>query len=71
MNIEWPEGISLEAAMSILYRHEINCQIDSFWDAGWHVRLGDHVNGFRAEADFANLDGVGSWLIEQAIKKYP
>lgn len=75
---------SLQAALSTLYRHEINVQIASFWDAGYTVRLGDEDNGFRAEqrfsvgkADFdhatddAMWDAVAAWLRAQAPVSYP
>lgn len=75
---------SLQAALRTLYRHEINVQIASFWDAGYTVRLGDEDNGFRAEQRFSvgsakwdhptddeMWDAVAVWLKAQAPVSYP
>ena len=75
---------SLTAALSTLYKHEINVQIASFWDAGYTVRLGDEDNGFRAEQRFTvgrasydhatdndMWDAVATWLRAQAPVSYP
>ena len=32
-----------------LYDSEINFEVSAFYDAGFDVRLGDHLNGFLAE----------------------
>lgn len=54
-----------------LYDSEINVVIASFWDEGFHVRLGDRLNGFRAEARLADWPAVERWLTEAAIAHYP
>jgi hypothetical protein len=47
--------------------------IASFWDAGWTVRLGDEMNGTKAEATFRpeELDRAASWLAARACEHYP
>lgn len=35
--------------MRALYASEINCGIESFWDGGWRVWIGDYMNGIAAE----------------------
>jgi hypothetical protein len=35
--------------MQRLYDSEINATMSSFWDDGFYVKLGDEMNGFRAE----------------------
>lgn len=64
---------SLISILRSLYRSEINCSISSFWDGGWTVRLGDEMNGWRAEEDFANdeLENIGPWLIREAKRAWP
>ena len=56
-----------------LYTSEINVSISCLWDGGWDVALGDELNGFKAERNFANdaLHHVARWLAEQAKVHYP
>lgn len=62
---------TLTAVMRALYANEINVAISSFWDGGWDVKLGDEMNGFKAESNFDNLDDAASWLIDEAKKAFP
>lgn len=64
---------SLTSVMQALYASEINCFVFSFWDNGWLVKLGDSLNGFRAERTFPGdrLDDAAAWLIETAKREYP
>ena len=59
--------------MQALYRSEINCGVQSFWDGGFTVRLGDDLNGTTASENFeaGELGEAGEWLHEQALKHYP
>ena len=64
--------LRLEEVMHRLYVSEINCGMASFWDAGWHVWLGDEANGKKAEIYELNTAAdAAKWLHEQAIKHYP
>ena len=68
-----------------IYDSEINTHISSFWDGGWDVRLGDKLNGYKAETAFYvewspqdephNREGflkeAIEWLAEEVIKQYP
>jgi hypothetical protein len=40
--------VDIAVVLAALYESEINCRLKSFWDDGWHVALGDHMNGFEA-----------------------
>jgi hypothetical protein len=57
--------------MQRLYDSEINAWITSFWDDGFYVRLGDEMNGFRAEGHCMTWNEVERWLDEQARIYYP
>jgi hypothetical protein len=59
--------------MQALYVSEINVSVTSFWDDGWTVKLGDEMNGFKAQEHCANdgLSDAALWPIEQAKKHYP
>ena len=54
-----------------LYDSEINITVSTFWDGGYDVKLGDHINGFVAESNFDRIGMVESWLISAAIEHYP
>jgi hypothetical protein len=45
-----------------LYEAEINFEVSCFWDDGFQVRLGDRMNGYRAEAHVATWQEVEAWL---------
>ena len=54
-----------------LYGSEINFEVSTFWDGGFEVKLGDKMNGFKAETNFDRWGQVEPWLIQQAILFYP
>lgn len=41
--------MDLALILARLYRSEINCSISTEWDGGWDVKLGDEMNGWKAE----------------------
>lgn len=65
---------TLIETMEALYHSEINCGISSFWDDGFKIWLGDHINGETDYSSFGadELDTEASrWLHEVALKRYP
>ena len=55
-----------------LYDSEINFIISTFWDAGYKVKLGDEMNGFKDESDcLNNMIEVIQELTRMAILHYP
>jgi squalene cyclase len=48
-----------------LYDHEINFSISAFWDGGFMVKIGDELNGFRAETTVATYAEALQWLEQQ------
>jgi hypothetical protein len=56
----------LTKALTKLYEAEINCQISSFFDEGWTVKIGDPLNGFKAQAEFRDLKEAADWLLDYA-----
>jgi hypothetical protein len=52
---------------------EINCGLETRWDAGLLVWIGDGVNGRRAQAEFQleHLDDAARWLDSQARRLFP
>jgi len=61
----------IEDVMRGLYASEINFSVSCFWDAGYDVKLGDHLNGFKAAFTALTLDEIAQGLTEAACKHYP
>lgn len=54
-----------------LYHSEINFSVSTFWDGGFDVKLGDEMNGFKAEINLPRWGMVEPWLIDAAITHFP
>lgn len=54
-----------------LYDSEINWAIETFWDGGFTAKLGDEMNGFKAEKTCDTLEEAADFLWVQAKKRYP
>lgn len=54
-----------------LYHSEINFSVSTFWDQGYEVKLGDHMNGFVAETNVDRWGQVEPWLMQAAVKHFP
>lgn len=52
-----------------LYASEINCSISCFWDNGWDVKLGDEMNGFKAEETLPTLKECADFLDREARRR--
>jgi len=63
--------MNLSDVLSRLYASEINCGMQSFWDAGWDVWIGDEANGKRAIARSLNVDEIPEWLHSAALEHFP
>jgi hypothetical protein len=47
--------------------------LETFWDGGITVRIGDTVNGHRSQTVFSRdrMALAGQWLIDEAARLYP
>lgn len=54
-----------------LYDSEINFRLETLWDAGFDWRLGDDLNGYKAEGCGLTLDEAVGQLAFAAFKHYP
>jgi hypothetical protein len=54
-----------------LYDCEINFTISCFFDGGFHIRLGDVLNGFKAEARADTYAEAVQKLLAMALKHHP
>jgi hypothetical protein len=63
----------LVETLQALYSREINVSISCFWDGGWEIKLGDEMNGFRAEVVLENgeLGSAAEWLAVEAQRHWP
>ena len=71
INLE--KATTLQNGLQILYDKEINCGMQSFWDNGFDVWLGDDMNGIHITENFRGdqMDKAAKWLYAQAHKFYP
>lgn len=54
-----------------IYDSEINFTITSFWDGGFNWKLGDELNGFKAEGDGTTIDSVITQLTAATCLHFP
>lgn len=54
-----------------LHDSEINGSISWFFDSCWVAKLGDDLNGFKAEAHCESFDEAVQWLHEEAMHRFP
>jgi len=57
--------------LKLLYMKEINFVVASFWDGGYTVKVGDKMNGYKAEHHCYELEDAIDWLYRTAQKLYP
>lgn len=72
------EPLDAQLVLALLYEHEINCGITSFWDEGYRAWIGDDLNGRQVEAEFhpnpaygRPITEIGNWLWQSAVTLYP
>ena len=71
----------LDRVLQALHDSEINAGVQTFFDAGMRVWIGDEVNGIQAETVFTRMGSTertwpegltaASWLYETALRLYP
>jgi len=61
----------LEEVLISLYASAINVSISWIWDGDIDVKLGDPLNGFKAEGKVGTVTEVADWLRDQAVRHYP
>lgn len=55
-----------------LHVSEINGEISWFYDNVWGAKIGDKLNGYRAEGtEFSSLGHAVRWLCDRALEFYP
>jgi hypothetical protein len=61
----------LEEILISLYASEINASISWIWDGDIDVKLGDPLNGYKAEGRVGTFSEAAEWLCDQAVRYYP
>ena len=61
----------LEEILISLYASAISVSISWIWDGEIDVKLGDPLNGFKAEGKVGTVTEVADWLRDQAVRHYP
>jgi hypothetical protein len=55
-----------------LHASEINGEISWFFDNVWGAKIGDKLNGYRAEGtEFPSIGHAARWLCDRALELYP
>lgn len=54
-----------------LHDSEINASIASFFDGAWTVRIGDEMNGWKAEERVGSEEEANAWLDGKARELFP
>lgn len=54
-----------------LYDDEINFKIETFFDNGFNVALGDQMNGYQAKTTVKTFAEAVAWLEEQVKIHFP
>lgn len=57
--------------LQALYDSEINFQISSFYDEGFSWKLGDEMNGFKAQGKARTMKIAVLDLVQAAMRLYP
>ena len=70
-NLADNEVMELGKVMQALYDSQINCEVFTFWDNGFSVRLGDFMKGFDAETLVDTSGEAAIWLDKMARETYP
>ena len=55
-------GTTLPKILARCYEEEINVSVSSFFDEGWTVKIGDPINGYRAETTVERIGDVAGWI---------
>jgi hypothetical protein len=61
----------LEEILISLYASEINASISWIWDGDIDVKLGDPLNGYKAEGRVGTFSEAAEWLCDQAVRHHP
>jgi len=62
--------IDLQTLLNLAYLHEINIQINWFWDSNVDVKIGDDMNGYEAESN-VYIGDLTEWLYQNLKRVYP
>lgn len=54
-----------------LYDSEVNFTITTMWDGGFHLELGDYMNGFKAKRTVKKFADAGDWFVSAGCSHFP
>jgi hypothetical protein len=62
--------MTLDDAIAALYAREINRGVETFWDGGISVWIGDRINGHKVETAFSRhrMGEAAKWLLDEATR---
>jgi hypothetical protein len=59
--------MNLDDKIKAIYDFEKNCSISWFWDNGYTAKIGDEINGIRAEKTFTSINDAVDWLYDMSL----
>jgi hypothetical protein len=62
---------ALTDVLERIRRSEINFHLSHFFDRGYLVALGDHMNGWKGHCLVDNLDEAAAWFEKYAAEVWP
>jgi hypothetical protein len=65
------DNFSPSEMLEAIYGSEINFEVKTFWDAGFHWGLGDNMNGYHAEGNAKTFGEAVQQLAEAARRHFP
>lgn len=63
--------INLQKVLQEAYNSEINIEISCFWDGGWTVSLGDHINGYKETDIMLKANEIADTIHRMILRHYP
>jgi hypothetical protein len=63
--------MELQQELQRIYDSEINVRIESFWDGGWRLLLGDALNGFTPQQSARTAEEIAPTLQAMIKEHYP
>lgn len=72
--VAWPREVEERfgfGRLQQLHDAEISGSIEWFFDGMIMAKLGDELNGYKAQETFAGFDDAIDWLWAEAKKQYP
>ncbi len=55
--------------LQAIYDSEYNIELSWFWDGGFDICIGDHINGSGSSGNFTSLQDAVQWAYDNTVGK--